>query len=176
MSITSHELALVFVEGGCFCVDHDLKHGQVDRFDDVLGRFMANWAKRTYRIQPEIDFIANGLFLYCGKGALQRFCIEVEKEHFTTAYDFMRSNAEIVKHGYSGLGDCPLLDVYELGKGAHVLDWQFEWCPFRNASEVLWIAGWKRVPEDNQKVIDARSFLTELHGDLLNRAETRQNA
>jgi hypothetical protein len=169
MRVIPNSLALALIEGGCFNADQNIPRREIDRFDEMLGRFMAAWAKRTFCDQDDIYFIANGLFLHCGKGVLQRFCIEAEKLGFETSYNFDKSSSEIVRPGHVGLAQCPLLDPYDMARGASVVGWEYKWNPFRNASDVLWTAGWKNISLDSPKVLDARKFLQDLQSDLLRR-------
>jgi hypothetical protein len=170
MKITADSLTLALIEGGSFIVDQGIVRQQADRFDDVLGRFMVNWIKRKFCEQADVDFIANGIFLHCGRRVLERFCQDSKKIAFTTGYDFTKPAADLVTQGYPGLEQCPLLDTYELGRKARTVGWEHKWCPFRNAAEVLWNAGWRGMPEEAPAVIDARKFLATLQADLQRRA------
>jgi hypothetical protein len=171
MQVTPEILTLALVEGGSFTVDQGISREKTDRFDDVLGQYMVDWIKRKFCTQSDVDFIANGLFLHCGKPVLQRFSQDVAKLGFTTGYDFAKPLSELVTSGYAGLGNCPLLDAYEAGRGGHTVGWEHKWCPFRNAAEVLWKAGWRNVPAETPAVSEARKFLTDLQNDLQRRAQ-----
>ena len=111
------------------------------RFDEELGRIVAQHAIQSGATQQDVWMFANIMYDYGMEMALMRFCYEVEGDGFNVPYDF--EGGETAKPGHPGHDLRAAMDIKAMAKRGRQIGWQAAWCPFRGPAEQAWFEGFR---------------------------------